>query len=316
MKKISLILVVVIVLLMSVNVFAIDDSNPQNIKNWTPYYTTKAGLTLSYEQKEGNTLVPEMYKIKNSFGYLYFYLKIEPNPKMRDEAQKDYEERFPKEFKNVNLSYTILYERMDCKKETVETISESAYSDRGELIVSFDYDPIPVAIRIKGSNYEKIPFDKNLIKQAKQEQDPLKKYGVEKQVGINQLEVNPYEFEGHTIAVVVQFQKMLSKSSAIFFSGYTNLSDSTGVPDQIVVSGLPKGMHFKSGFMAPRMLIVLKGKGTIEGTNAYGARVKVPHFKYIATLSGEQPSVFEEQRDTSRKDALRNAEQSRKIKNR
>jgi hypothetical protein len=314
MKKICLVLAVVIVLLMNVNVFAIDDSNPQNIKNWTPYYTTKGGFTLSYEHKEGNTIVPEMYKIKNSFGYLYFYLKIEPNPKMRDEAQKDYEERFPKEFKNVNLNYTIVYERMDCKKETVETISEYAYSDKGELIVSFDYDPIPVAIRIKGSNYEKIPFDKNLIKQAKQEQDPLKKYGVEKEVGINQLEVNPYEFEGHTIAVVVQFQKMLSKSSAIFFSGYTNLSDSTGVPDQIIVTGIPKGIHFQSGFMAPRMMLALKGKGTIAGTNAYGARIKAPHFQWLGILSGEQKSAFEGQRDASRQDALRNAEQSRKIK--
>jgi hypothetical protein len=138
-----------------------------------------------------------------------------------------------------------------------------------------------------------------------------KKYGVEKVVGINLLEVNPYEFEGHTIAVVVQFQKMLSKTSAIFFSGYTNLSDSTGVPDQIIITGIPKGTHFKSGFMAPRMMLALKGKGTIDGTNAFGAKIQAPHFQWIGIISGEQKSVFEEQRDISRENALQNMRNSR-----
>jgi len=64
------------------------------------------------------------------------------------------------------------------------------------------------------------------------------------------------------------------------------------------------------------MMLALKGKGTIAGTNAYGAKVKAPHFQWIGIISGEQKSVFEEQRDNSRQDALRNAERSRSIPNR
>jgi len=127
----------------------------------------------------------------------------------------------------------------------------------------------------------------------------LKKYGAEALVPINLLEVNPYEYEGHTIAVVVQFRKMLSKSSASFYSGYTNLEESTNVSDEIIVTGIPIGTHFESGIYSPRMMLALKGKGTIVGTNAFGARIKCPHFQWIAIISGKQPSVLETQRDIS-----------------
>jgi hypothetical protein len=141
----------------------------------------------------------------------------------------------------------------------------------------------------------------------------LKKYGAEALVDIDKLEVNPYEFEDHTIAVVVQFKKMLSKDSASFYSGYTDLEKYTNVYDEIIVTGIPKGTHFESGLFSPRMLLCLKGKGTLAGTNAFGARIKAPYFQWIAIISGNQPSVFEEQRDTSRKDTLWNLEQDRKI---
>jgi hypothetical protein len=198
----------------------------------------------------------------------------------------------------------------------IEPVHEFIFSDTDELIVNYDAKDKPKPL--KGSIYEQIPFDNNELEQAKQEvalrdKDKVlrEKYGVEKDVGIALLEVNPYEFEGHTIAVVVQFQKMLSRTSAIFFSGYTNLSDSTGVPDQIIVTGIPKGTHFKSGFMAPRMMLALKGKGIIEGTNAFGAKINAPHFQWVGIISGEQKSVFEEQRDISRENALQNMRNSR-----
>ncbi|MEI6608556.1 MAG: hypothetical protein WCO53_02300, partial [Deltaproteobacteria bacterium] len=134
----------------------------------------------------------------------------------------------------------------------------------------------------------------------------LKKYGAEALVPINLLEVNPYEFEGHTIAVVVQFKKMLSKNSASFYSGYTDMESHTNVYDEIIVTGIPNGTHFESGPFSPRMMLALKGKGTIAGTNAFGARIKAPHFQWIAIISGKQQSVLEEQRDVSRKNALQN----------
>lgn len=155
--------------------------------------------------------------------------------------------------------------------------------------------------------------EEDRILQDKREklQAELKKYGAEALVPINLLEVNPYEFEGHTIAVVVQFKKMLSKNSASFYSGYTDLEKYTNVNNEIIVTGIPKGTHFESGIFSPRMMLALKGKGTIEGTNAFGARIKAPYFQWIAIISGKQQSVFEEQRDVSRKNALQNLRNSR-----
>ena len=88
---------------------------------------------------------------------------------------------------------------------------------------------------------------------------------------------------------------MLSKNSASFYSGYTDLEHYTNVYDEIIVTGIPKGTHFESGLYAPRMLLVLKGKGTMAGTNAFGAKINAPHFQWIDIISGAQPSVFEEQ---------------------
>ncbi len=163
--------------------------------------------------------------------------------------------------------------------------------------------------RIRQENEAKVVKEEEQEKARVQQDnlDRLKKYGVEAVVPINLLEVNPYEFEGHTIAVEVQFKKMLSKNSASFYSGYTNLEDYTNVHDEIIVTGIPNGTHFESGFFSPMMMLALKGKGTIiSGTNAFGAMVEAPHFQWIAIVSGKQPSMFEKQRDANRKDALQN----------
>jgi len=149
--------------------------------------------------------------------------------------------------------------------------------------------------------------EERIIQEKKEKlQAELKKYGVEALVSINMLEVNPYEFEGHTIAVVVQFRKMLSKNSASFYSGYSDMEEHTNVYDEIIVSEIPSGTHFESGPFSPRMMLALKGKGTIAGTNAFGAKINAPHFQWIAIISGKQQSVLEEQRDISRKNALQN----------
>ena len=134
---------------------------------------------------------------------------------------------------------------------------------------------------------QRILREKEAAKLKAWQEEIRRKYGVEKVARIGDLEINPYEYEGRTIAVLVQFQKMLSSTSAIFFSGYTNLSDATGVPDQIIVTGIPKGTHFKGGFMAPKVMLALKGKGTIDGTNAFGARIRAPHFQWVGLIYRE-----------------------------
>ena len=134
---------------------------------------------------------------------------------------------------------------------------------------------------------QRILREKEAAKLKAWQEEIRRKYGVEKVARIGDLEINPYEYEGRTIAVLVQFQKMLSSTSAIFFSGYTNLRDATGAPDQIIVTGIPKGTHFKGGFMAPKVMLALKGKGTIDGTNAFGARIRAPHFQWVGLIYRE-----------------------------
>jgi hypothetical protein len=78
---------------------------------------------------------------------------------------------------------------------------------------------------------------------------------------------------------------------ASFFSGYSTthpLLEGSNIPDQIIVSGIPKGTHFDIGYN-PNMFLILKGKGAIAGTNAYGAKVTVPNFQYLEKVFGELP---------------------------
>lgn len=305
MKKL-LLLAVVLGLLMSVNAFARDDSHLQDIKDWTPYLTVK-GQTFSYEHKEGLPNVPKVYKYDSAFGYIYFYVKIEMAEEIRNDfmeaMRKDLDKESKRKLENVKLGYMIKWIKIDCIRGVVQTEECYWYSDTNEFIVNWDWKTIDPPRKLSESKIASIisNSDKACLQQAE-----LGKYGVEKVVGINLLEANPYEFEGKTIAVTVQFQRMLSQSSAVFFSGYTDLSSYTSVPDQIIVSGLPKGMHFESGPFSPRMLIVLKGKGTTAGTNVFGAGIKVPHFQYIATISGKQPSVVEMGLEVDRANIRRN----------
>jgi hypothetical protein len=128
------------------------------------------------------------------------------------------------------------------------------------------------------------------IKQEKLDQlrVELRKYGAEALVPINMLEVNPYEFEDRIIAVDVYFKRMMSRDSAIFYSGWMNLQDSTGVADEIIITGIPKGTHFVPShgiFVSQQYTLALKGKGTMKCTNAYGATINVPHFQWIGIIS-------------------------------
>lgn len=323
MKKTSLIFVVVIGLLMNVNAFA-QSISVDNTEYWVPF-TTKNGNTASYwriHRPHGEPPIPYLEYRKETPGYLYFFIKTDLSQELRDETQKELSKEYPRKFEGVRLGPLMAVMRINCKDNTIQSVRENYYTDTNIWIAGGDVNNTPTPI--KGTIFEKIPFDEDRLKLATQhaerrdkEDALLRKYRVERVVGINLLEVNPYEFEGHTIAVNVQFKEMLSPTSAIFFSGYSDWSKVTGgVPDQIIVTGIPKGTHFKGGLYAPKMMLALRGKGTIEGTNAFGARIKAPHFQWIGIISGEQKSVFEEQRDNSRRDALRNVEQSQKIKNR
>jgi hypothetical protein len=113
----------------------------------------------------------------------------------------------------------------------------------------------------------------------------LKKCGVKSITTVDRLEINPYEFEGHRVVVSVSFKKMLSRDSAVFYSGWTNLADFTRAPDEIIVTGIPVGTHFEGGYYAPQMALCLLGKGTIKMINGFGVTFNAPHFKWIAEIA-------------------------------
>jgi len=180
--------------------------------------------------------------------------------------------------------YTFTDIKMEKSEERVEV--SSLYEEERKERIRQEEKAKEEQARIEREK-QRILREKEAAKLKAWQEEIRRKYGVEKVEMIGDLENNPYEYEGRTIAVLVQFKKMLSSTSAIFFSGYTNLSDLTGAPDQIIVTGIPKGTHFKGGFMAPRVMLALKGKGTIEGTNAFGARINAPHFQWVGLIYRE-----------------------------
>ena len=210
MKKFSIALAMVISFLMSVNAIARDDNHLQDIKNWTPYFTEN-GITYSYEHKDGFPNIAMTYKFEDAIGYQYFYVKTEiPEVKRNEfteEMRKDSNKEIQRKFENVKLGYIINWYRMDCRNEMIELIETYCYSETNEFIIVFDREGKNDAKPYTG----KIPFDRDWIKQSKKEAElkdrnetvktELKKYGAEALVQINLLEVNPYEFEGHIIAV-------------------------------------------------------------------------------------------------------------------
>ena len=320
------------------------------IDNWKYFKTNSKGIKLSYEHRytdlaypfeydasmsqEAITESPEIYIYNDVPGYLFFYVKAEPTEEMRNDITKELHkdnryklswdeihknDKTKMAWDNVEFGYIVSWYRISCEKEIVETKENYYYSNTNDYILWTKGTSTSTPPKLDEFTSNKIPlfstiplhtmcasFNKNWELYAK-----LKRANVEKMVQINELEVNPYEFEGHTIAVVVQFKKMLSKNSASFYSGYTDLENYTNVYDEIIVTGVPSGSHFESGLYAPKMMLVLKGKGTIAGTNAFGAKIKAPHFQWISIISGEQPSTFEEQRDVSRKNALQNMRNGR-----
>jgi len=278
----------------------------QEIVYWTSF-SMKNGKILSYEHVKGASNTPRVYNIKGSVGYLYFLIKIDDSQEELDRLQTELKKQYPEKLENHKFAYAIHKYRINCKDEIIEPREVYLYSDKNHFIMVFDMSKTNKSELLKGSRFENIPFSKEHIKKAKEEielKDKLTEYGAETLVPISQLEVNPYEFEGHTIAVVVQFKKMLSRNMASFYSGYTDTGMYTNVCDEIIVTGIPKGMHFESGLFSPRMMLALKGRGIMEGTNAFGGRIKAPHFQWVGIISGKQPSVFEEQQEDARKNAL------------
>ena len=288
-----LILSLIFLLIFNSTVFA--DNPFDDLKNWTSFFVDK-GITYSYEHSEDSSSIPEIYKPVHRTGCFYFYVKVTFTPERGERIQKELIKENVKQLANNKIDYILEEYRINLINKTATRLFCYFYSDKNISILTWDMSKLEKAKPLKGSMFEQIPFDNNPFyspwaEKAQRMQnetafnDQLKKLGAEKLVPISQLETNPYEFEGHIIAVVALFRKMLSKHTASFYSGTTDLENYTNVTDEIIVSGIPTGTDFEPGIFAPRVILILRGKGATQGWNAFGAPIKASHFQWIAERS-------------------------------
>ena len=113
----------------------------------------------------------------------------------------------------------------------------------------------------------------------------LKQYGVQYIVNPIAIEADPFKYEGKVISCKLHFERMMSATTASFTSGNSDVAGSTHVVDQIIVSGIPRDTHFAVDILGGLLYeLILRGKGTTTGTNAFGANVSVPHFQYVGVI--------------------------------
>ena len=143
---------------------------------------------------------------------------------------------------------------------------------------------------------EKLKLEKEREEQkaeAKRKSDEhikqLKQYGVQYIVNPINVEVDPFKFKGKIIACKLHFERMMSATTASFTSGYSDTANITHVVDQIIVSGIPRDTHFAVDVWGGLFYeLILRGKGTTTGTNAFGAKVSIPHFQYIGIIKSKK----------------------------
>jgi hypothetical protein len=113
----------------------------------------------------------------------------------------------------------------------------------------------------------------------------LKQHGVQYIVNPIEIEADPYKFEGKIVACKLHFERMMSATTASFTSGYSDTANRTHLVDQIIVSDIPRDIHFAVDVWGGLFYeLILRGKGTTTGTNAFGAKVSVPHFQYVGII--------------------------------
>lgn len=131
---------------------------------------------------------------------------------------------------------------------------------------------------------QKADQDAGAQRQKDEHQKQLRQYGVQYVVNPIAIETDPFRFEGKVISCKLHFERMMSATTASFTSGYSDVADMTHVADQIIVSGIPRDTHFVANLWGGFYELVLRGKGTTTGTNAFGAKVSIPHFQYVGII--------------------------------
>ena len=123
------------------------------------------------------------------------------------------------------------------------------------------------------------------VQQENQHQKQLEQYGVQYIVNPIEIEIDPFKFKGKVVSCYLRFERRMSETIASFTSGYSNKAGAPDVVDQIIVSGIPRDTHFVVTVWGGGLYkLILRGKGTTTGTNAFGAKVSIPHFQYVGVI--------------------------------
>ena len=111
----------------------------------------------------------------------------------------------------------------------------------------------------------------------------LKDAGVEMLVPVDKLEGNPFGYEGRTVAVLVQFRRMLSSSEALFWH------PAWIPPREVFVSNVPKTRfsHSESTWV----LLVGKVRGIKEWKTAAGVDHRLAHVEFMASREGNGAEI-------------------------
>lgn len=100
----------------------------------------------------------------------------------------------------------------------------------------------------------------------------LIRYNVKGTVTGYDLHSNPFAYKGQSVIIkFMMFDRMMESTVGSFSSA----------GQQILVSNLPTNLFTSTGQVAD---LIVKVRGTVEGTNLLGARLDVPHVEYIDTL--------------------------------
>jgi hypothetical protein len=99
----------------------------------------------------------------------------------------------------------------------------------------------------------------------------LIRYNVKATVTGYDLRSNPFTYKSQSVIIRLVFDRMMESTVGVFTSGGY----------QILVSNLPTDLFTGAGQVAD---LIVKVKGTAEGTNLLGARLDVPHVEYVDIL--------------------------------
>jgi hypothetical protein len=99
----------------------------------------------------------------------------------------------------------------------------------------------------------------------------VRKYDIKGTIDVFELQANPFQYQNQAMILQgARFQRMMDQNAGLF---------AVGRDQQIYVSKLPSSLFTRTNESRP---LVVRVRGLMQGTNALGAGVQVPHLEYLS----------------------------------